>query len=674
MSHSNSVKNVRLVFKTHLDIGFTDFSNLVLQQYLTRFIPLAMDRADELRRSEGGERYVWTVGSWLIYKFLERADSMQKRRLEQAILNGDIAWHALPFTTHTELMDASLFRFGLSISQQLDQRFGKTTIAAKMTDVPGHTIGMVPLLAEAGVKFLHLGVNPASTVPDVPPLFVWKRGASEVVVAYSGDYGTVTAIPGGRDVLAVEFTGDNHGPHSAEQVRAVYAKYRERFPGARIGVGRFDDFAELAWKARGRLPVIADEIGDTWIHGVGTDPKKVAQFRALCRLRNRWLAEPGLDQAKHFEIANFSRALLLVPEHTWGMDIKSNLAEFESYAPAALRALRQTEKGRRVEASWQEQRGQLMQAVGQLRQPQLAMAAAQALREAEAGAPDRAGMTPVADPAAEIGTAHFKLCLDPRTGAVCRLVARTDNRLWASKQNPLALFRYQTFDQADYDRFTGQYLRDVEKTGGWAIPDFSKPGMEKGAPVSRFWLPELKAVSRRDDDRGTTLLLDLAMPEEAVARFGAPAQLAVLLQFPAAESAVFCDLRWFKKSACRLPEAAWFSFRPRLRAAGRWSFTKLGAEINPLKVVRDGNRHLHAIDGAAQYRDAAGSLRIETVDAPLVAPGAPALLNFTNRQPLLAGGMHVNLYNNLWGTNFPMWYEEDARFRFALAFAGRPPR
>lgn len=26
--------------------------------------------------------------------------------------------------------------------------------------------------------------------------------------------------------------------------------------------------------------------------------------------------------------------------------------------------------------------------------------------------------------------------------------------------------------------------------------------------------------------------------------------------------------------------------------------------------------------------------------------------------------MHINLRNNVWGTNFPMWYGEDARFRF----------
>ena len=36
---------------------------------------------------------------------------------------------------------------------------------------------------------------------------------------------------------------------------------------------------------RAQLPVITQEIGDTWIHGVGTDPKKVAQYRELLRWR-----------------------------------------------------------------------------------------------------------------------------------------------------------------------------------------------------------------------------------------------------------------------------------------------------------------------------------------------------------------------------------------------------
>ncbi|TMD62912.1 MAG: glycoside hydrolase, partial [Chloroflexi bacterium] len=168
------LERVHLVFKTHLDIGFTDFAAKVVTRYFTHFIPTAIHTAKVLRERDAPERFIWTTGSWLIYEYLEQASSSEKTRLEQAILAGDIAWHGLSFTTHSELMDASLFEFDLHLSQELDRRFGKHTIAAKMTDVPGHTRAIVPLLAQAGIKFLHIGVNPGSTNPDVPSAFVWK--------------------------------------------------------------------------------------------------------------------------------------------------------------------------------------------------------------------------------------------------------------------------------------------------------------------------------------------------------------------------------------------------------------------------------------------------------------------------------------------------------------------
>ena len=94
------------------------------------------------------------------------------------------------------------------------------------------------------------------------------------------------------------------------------------------------------------------------------------------------------------------------------------------------------------------------------------------------------------------------------------------------------------------------------------------------------------------------------------------------------------------------------------------SLRKLGAWIDPLGVVSHGNRALHAVDAGVR----AGDLFIKTLDTALVAPGTPHLTNFDDAQPSLEQGVFFNLYNNIWGTNFPMWYEEDARFRFVVTF------
>ncbi len=144
---------------------------------------------------------MWTTGSWLVHTYLERADAAGRAAAEAAIEAGDLAWHALPFTTHTELCDVALVEAGLEIAARLDHRFGRRTIAAKMTDVPGHTRGLVPLLAAAGVELLHIGVNPVATVPDVPACFRWRQpDGAEVVVAYqAGGYGDLTEVPGCPD-------------------------------------------------------------------------------------------------------------------------------------------------------------------------------------------------------------------------------------------------------------------------------------------------------------------------------------------------------------------------------------------------------------------------------------------------------------------------------------------
>jgi len=100
--------------------------------------------------------------------------SEQRKRAEEAVAAGDLAWHALLFSWSTEMLDRSMIVGALGLSQSLDRRFGRTTTAAKMTDVPGHSRGIVGPLAKNGVKLLNIGVNPASTPPDVPSMFVWK--------------------------------------------------------------------------------------------------------------------------------------------------------------------------------------------------------------------------------------------------------------------------------------------------------------------------------------------------------------------------------------------------------------------------------------------------------------------------------------------------------------------
>ncbi len=665
-------ETIHLVFKTHLDIGFTDLAGNVVKTYFDVFIPSAIDTARKLKETGRSDRFIWTTGSWLIYEYLEHGTAKQRKELEKAIEAGDIRWHGLPFTTHTELMDKALFKHGLSLSHQLDKRFGKKTISGKMTDVPGHTRGIVPMLSEAGIRFIHLGANEASTPPDVPPTFLWKDAATHtsVMVMYQkGGYGGLIRVPGLGHTLAFAHTNDNHGAQSLEEVQKIYHDLRQKFPDAEIIGSTMDAFASHLLKAEPQLPVIEQELGDTWIHGVGSDPTKISRYRELVRLRQYWLGS-GKIEADDPKLTAFSNKLMLVPEHTWGMDEKVHLKDYVNYEQKAFQKARASDPFRKFESSWAEQRAYIDEAVKALGNSPMAKEANDHLKAIQPNALSTEGYKLVKNASTVFDTPHFEIGFDAQTGAISHLVEKQNKRNWASPTLLLGLFRYQTFSQDDYDRFRKNYIINKRKTRFWSLDDYTKPGMDVAGAESRFWLPTLANLYTKQDGQGQSFMLELKAADEASKKYGCPQKIWVQINLTMDQKSIHFDVQWFDKQANRLPEAVWFSFNPVTRDAGQWSMDKLGSAISPLDVIRNGNRKLHAVESGVTYHDSENQITIETLDAALVAPGEPSLLNFNNRQPNLKNGMHFNLLNNVWGTNFPMWFEDDARFRFEIVFSG----
>ena len=361
---AEEVTKVHVIFKTHLDVGFTAPAAEVIRTYYEQFIPKVLALTEQMQQNAEADRYIWTTGSWLVYTYLESASAENRARMERAIEAGNFVWHALPFTTHTELADPSLYALGLQYSARLDHRFSRTTISAKMTDVPGHTRSVIPVLTAGGVAFLHVGVNGSSRPPDVPPVFLWRSPeGSELIVMYHHEYGGVTILPGGTTAVSVNFTGDNHGPHTPQQIAEIYSGLRRRFPNAKVAASNFNAVAQELIAVRPKLPVVTQEIGDTWIHGAGSDPLRMAEFRELSRLRRSWLASGALSAGSDIDLA-FGGRLLRIAEHTWGLDIKTFLKHWDAYDMPAFRSARSLPEFQRVEASWKEKRATPMAARG----------------------------------------------------------------------------------------------------------------------------------------------------------------------------------------------------------------------------------------------------------------------------------------------------------------------
>ena len=649
---------VHVIFKTHLDIGFTDLAADVLRRYRERFIPRAMAVARELRLSGRPERFVWTTGSWLVWDFLEQADRRARRRMEEAILAGDLVWHALPFTTHSELMDPHLFRTGLGLSRELDRRFGRRTVAAKMTDVPGHTRGIVPLLAEAGVAFLHIGVNPVCKPPAVPPVFRWRHtDGSEVAVMYHTDYGVAMKLPFRADAIFFAHTGDNQGPQDAAHILAEFDKARTAFPGASAQASTLDAVAAQLAGVRARLPVIEEEIGDSWIHGGATDPRKVARYRAVARVLRRE-ADAGRGNAATLACA---RRLILVPEHTWGVDLKTHLKDWEHWSAAQLARVRRRPNFRLAEASWAEQDAYIDEAVAKLGRDPLARTVRAELAACRRRLSPATGFRPFRE---RIKTAHFTIGFSKRTGAI-DVLERAGKR-WADESHQLARFSYQTCTAGDFHDYVRRYTRDLERHFWWAMRDLTRWELRESETRAARLGPDTVRLLHRREPGAHRFQVRMTLPVADVPGYGCPREVVMEVRCPDASPEIEITLSWRGKRATRLPEVSWLSFAPAVADAKGWRLHKLGCEIDPLAVVLNGNRFAHAVQDGFAYRGPDGALAVDTLDAPLVALGEPRLLVFDDRQPDLAGGVHVCLHNNLWNSNFRQWYAGASGYRFIV--------
>lgn len=674
------MKKVIVVSKTHLDLGFTDLACNIKRKYIDEYIPGAIKLAEDLNK-DGHKRFIWTTGSWILKEALLKGSSIQRERLKKAIAQGNIAPHAMPFTTHTELLDEDTLEYGLSIVDKLDKIRGRKTTAAKMTDVPGHTKAIVPLLARHGIKLLHIGVNGASALCKVPPCFLWKCGKYEVVVVYSGDYGGAFKSELIDEILYFDHTLDNRGTPSPEKIIEKLKKIENEFPGYTAEAGTLDEFADIIWEKRDKLPVVTSELGDTWIHGSAADPFKSAALRELIDLKNQWL-KSGEMKRNSAEYVRFTDYLMCVAEHTCGMDMKTYLGDYEHYLKKDFEKARK--KGtstvrhpfrdypqnmiialgriygcnkkadyRLMEQSWAEQRDYIKNAIyclsGEKRKQ-----AKTALKRLTPAYPAELGER--FDISKALTSGKWNLKINDKGG----IEELTYDGNAVIKQNESPAVEYIGYNDEDYDFWLNNYSRNVEQNAHWAISDFSRPLLKyvKGRyPSGRFPYGLCGAYNTGNNK----ITVDLKCDEKACEELGAPRIIRIIYTLD--ENGLKIELSWFGKDANRLTEAVFYHMQP---AAGKFEMKKISEWIDPYDIVDNGGKNIHAVK-CARLETNAGKYIFTNRHAPLLSPGKGKILHYDNKiENIAENGITYILEDNVWGTNFPLWYDDNAYFEFSI--------
>jgi len=254
------------------------------------------------------------------------------------------------------------------------------------------------------------------------------------------------------------------------------------------------------------------------------------------------------------------------------------------------------------------------------------------------------------------------------TGAIFYLIDTTTGYVWANTDNTLGQFLYQTFNQTDFDNFLNNYY------GLYKDPyDFTKMNITEANPLHLNINPTLVSLWEQTQGSTTTFLLELSMPSVTYTNYGAPVTLWFEYIFIQNSPNFTLSAQLFNKTSTRMPESIWVVFDPITVNASVWTIDKIGSQISPLDFIVGGSNHLHGSWNGVSYEYNSRSVQINSPDVAVICAGQTTPFPTPYTPPDLTQGMSFNLYNNIWNTNYIMWYpfvdgDENLLFRFNLAF------
>ena len=616
-------KKIIAAFKTHFDFGYTDRKEIVLGDYCGAKLRYAMDICEATQVHGKNLEYKWTLPAFLLMQMYRRSNESDRVRLIELVQRGQLICHALPFTMHTSLLDKQLAEKMFIWTDEYVATFQKQfPISAKMTDVPGHTSGIIEPLVKRGVKFLHLGKNGASTAPDVPLLFWWEDlKGNRILTMYNQLYGSQLIPPKGWKYpvwLALCHTNDNVGAHKEDIVLNLQTAVGKSYD---FQTGSLDDFANEILKCDlSDLPVIKGELSDTWVHGVGSYPDAVACFREsktkFYELEKR-AGQLGVDISKEQE--EFYKYALVYTEHTFGVNVMTRFPK-RVYTKSELnRNRKRLVKYKESETSWADER-----------------AIAFKLKE-------------ICDLVQKkTGYIEKNIIKEPLT------IETDDKYIYVNISGKRAKIHYEycVFGAESVHGFAKKYLtRFID----WSISDFGK-----------LWYPEIEdkryiARIANVEKVDNTYEILFRTDKNSFAEYGNFKQYKIKL-FKTQEG-IQISFYGTGKDAINLVEAG--NFVVDLEDEGKhFLVQQIGQCMDVNKdIIKNSNQILWAMD---EYAEIDG-IRLYSHSAPLVAFERNAICQFNCvKSRKKKAKFVINLFNNHWGTNFPQWMEGDYNFNFTL--------
>ena len=338
---------VYLLHHSHVDIGYTHVQTeveLKHWQYYKEVIALARKTADY----PAGSAFKWNAEVlWAVESFLKQASPADSQAFADAVKKGWIGLDALYGNELTALCRPEELVRLVDYARTLRRRFDVTIDTAMITDVPGYTWGIVPVLAQSGVKYFSIGPNRGHRIGytlsawgDKP--FYWESpsGSEKILCWMAGEgysFFHSGRLDGGRLFDYLNRLGDSEYPYDMVQLRYSIGgdngppdpdlsdfvkEWNEKYAYPRLVVATTTEmFKEFERRYAGQVPTARGDFTPYWEDGAGSSAAETTINREaaerLTQTETLWaMLNPTGYPAEQFQEA--WRNVILYDEHTWG--------------------------------------------------------------------------------------------------------------------------------------------------------------------------------------------------------------------------------------------------------------------------------------------------------------------------------------------------------------------
>jgi len=263
---------------------------------------------------------------------------------------------------------------------------------------------------------------------------------------------------------------------------------------------------------------------------------------------------------------------------------------------------------------------------------------------------------------------YFKLSIDPAKGGITSLIDKRTNRELVEKNAVLGQYLFEQFSANEVFDYIGEYDQNPDwgsarKRGVYhGAPVTAQSMMNSGQQMGKPHMPLDVKYSASYAVKGTVEVDRDEVSRTAVLTIPPSGKNpdTVTLRIRLYDKLPYIDFEWEikDKTPNRIPEGGWLCFPFNLKNP-EWKLGRLGAPTDPARdIIGDNNFHLFALQSGVSVRESDGyGIGLCPLDAPLVSLGEPGLWKFSRSWMPRPARIYVNLFNNKWNTNFPLWIE-----------------